>query len=98
MRLPIDQFDRNTSPKGVVNFGHCIRFPEQTRNHIWRGGRFDFGSVAYVRGGETDPWELRASFDLSGGNRDTQASRLTKDIVAVAGCESQHQELATVAR
>lgn len=88
----------DTGTDGIVDFRHSIGFAQQQGNRVSAGRGLDDGAVANVHCCQTHAGKLGACLDANALDRNVQAPRLAIEVVAVAGRQGEHQELATVDR
>ena len=90
------QLDGDTGTDGIVYFSHSICFAKQLGNCLGTGRRLDDRTVANVPGRQANTGKLGRCLKFSTLDRYAQTRRFSIEVVAVAGCQGKHQELAAV--
>jgi hypothetical protein len=79
-----------------VDFGYGIRFAQQLRYRGMRGRRGHGCPVGDIDRGEPNARKLGACFHFDTFDRDAETLGFAIQIIAITGCQREHEKLATV--
>jgi hypothetical protein len=80
----------------ILHLCYCIGLAEQRVDFRIRSWRPDPGTIRNIRCRESHAFKVSLRFHFDRIDGDVQAGGLSIDVIAIAGRQSEHQELATI--